>query len=308
MIGIIIALAIALIAETTWIIILWRQHLKICRQLRFVREEKSCLRVSVNMEMLGERKLAEEINRTLDDVREQKHELAEKEKLIADVYANLSHDIRTPLTSLDGYVQLLCDATTPEDQERYTTIIRERIDSLKELLEDLFTFTKLKNGKYELELSVIPLRNITAETVLSYYDVWQQAGVTPEIDLTDEVLPILGNELAVKRILQNITKNAMVHGKNAISLSLRKTEDNRAEIIIANPVESPGEVDVSRVFEQFYTADRYHASASSGLGLAIAKDFTERMGGTIRAVMNGNDFSIKILFPLFDSGNAPEVK
>lgn len=308
MIGIIIALAIALIAETTWIIILWRQHLKICRQLRFVREENSCLRVSVNMEMLGERKLAEEINRTLDDVREQKHELAEKEKLIADVYANLSHDIRTPLTSLDGYVQLLCDATTPEDQERYTTIIRERIDSLKELLEDLFTFTKLKNGKYELELSVIPLRNITAETVLSYYDVWQQAGVTPEIDLTDEVLPILGNELAVKRILQNITKNAMVHGKNAISLSLRKTEDNRAEIIIANPVESPGEVDVSRVFEQFYTADRYHTSASSGLGLAIAKDFTERMGGTIRAVMNGNDFSIKILFPLFDSGNAPEVK
>lgn len=305
MIGIIIALAILVIAETIWLLVLWRQHLKICRQLQFVREQDSCLLVSVNVEHFGELKLAEEINRTLEDVRERKHELSEKEKLIADAYANLSHDIRTPLTSLDGYVQLLRDAATPEEQARYTAIIRERIETLKELLEDLFTFTKLKNGKYEPELKIISLRSVTAETVLSYYDVWKEAGVDPEIDLTEEVLPILGNELAVKRILQNITKNAMVHGHKSIFVTLRKRDERTAEVVIANPVEHPEEIEISRVFEQFYTADRYHQQASSGLGLAIAKEFTERMNGTIGASLDGNRFSVTITFPLQDKN--PEV-
>ena len=305
MIGIIIALAILVIAETIWLLVLWRQHLKICRQLQFVREQDSCLLVSVNVEHFGELKLAEEINRTLEDVRERKHELSEKEKLIADAYANLSHDIRTPLTSLDGYVQLLRDATTPEEQARYTAIIRERIETLKELLEDLFTFTKLKNGKYEPELKIISFRSVTAETVLSYYDVWKEAGVDPEIDLTEEVLPILGNELAVKRILQNITKNAMVHGHKSIFVTLRKRDERTAEVVIANPVEHPEEIEISRVFEQFYTADRYHQQASSGLGLAIAKEFTERMNGTIGASLDGNRFSVTITFPLQDKN--PEV-
>ena len=305
MIGIIIALAILVIAETIWLLVLWRQHLKICRQLQFVREQDSCLLVSVNVEHFGELKLAEEINRTLEDVRERKHELSEKEKLIADAYANLSHDIRTPLTSLDGYVQLLRDASTPEEQARYTAIIRERIETLKELLEDLFTFTKLKNGKYEPELEIISLRSVTAETVLSYYDVWKEAGVDPEIDLTEEVLPILGNELAVKRILQNITKNAMVHGHKSIFVTLRKRDERTAEVVIANPVEHPEEIEISRVFEQFYTADRYHQQASSGLGLAIAKEFTERMNGTIGASLDGNRFSVTITFPLQDKN--PEV-
>ncbi|MCR5530743.1 MAG: HAMP domain-containing histidine kinase [Lachnospiraceae bacterium] len=305
MIGIIIALAILVIAETIWLLVLWRQHLKICRQLQFVREQDSCLLVSVNVEHFGELKLAEEINRTLEDVRERKHELSEKEKLIADAYANLSHDIRTPLTSLDGYVQLLRDATTPAEQARYTAIIRERIETLKELLEDLFTFTKLKNGKYEPELEIISLRSVTAETVLSYYDVWKEAGVDPEIDLTEEVLPILGNELAVKRILQNITKNAMVHGHKSIFVTLRKRDERTAEVVIANPVEHPEEIEISRVFEQFYTADRYHQQASSGLGLAIAKEFTERMNGTIGASLDGNRFFVTITFPLQDKN--PEV-
>lgn len=305
MIGIIIALAILVIAETIWLLVLWRQHLKICRQLQFVREQDSCLLVSVNVEHFGELKLAEEINRTLEDVRERKHELSEKEKLIADAYANLSHDIRTPLTSLDGYVQLLRDAATPEEQARYTAIIRERIETLKELLEDLFTFTKLKNGKYEPELEIISLRSVTAETVLSYYDVWKEAGVDPEIDLTEEVLPILGNELAVKRILQNITKNAMVHGHKSIFVTLRKRDERTAEVVIANPVEHPEEIEISRVFEQFYTADRYHQQASSGLGLAIAKEFTERMNGTIGASLDGNRFFVTITFPIQDKN--PEV-
>ncbi len=285
------------VIELVWLMLLWRQNVLLRRQLIFIREKDSSMRVSVNLELLGNLKLAEEMNRILDDVRNRKSELVKREKLIANAYANLSHDIRTPLTSLDGYVQLLNEAETDEDRDRYSKIIRERIDTLKELLEDLFTYTKLKNDAYEIELSRLSLRTIVADTVLSYYDVWKDNGVEPEISLTEEVLPIEGNELAVKRILQNITKNAMLHGYKKISLRLSRTDNDTAEIAISNPVEHPEEIRIDRVFEQFYTVDSAHRQSSSGLGLAIAKEYTERLGGTIAADLSDGIFTVSIKLP-----------
>ena len=291
-----VAVGIAVL-EAVLVILLWRQHRTLKRQLVFIRENDSGMRVSVNLESFGELALSEEINRVLDDVRQQKHAMNEREKLIADAYANLSHDIRTPLTSLDGYVQLLRTAKDEKTQERYTAIIEERIGTLKDLLEDLFTFTKLKNEAYELELEPVSLRSIVSDTVLSYYDVWKEAGIEPEIDIADEAFMMEGNETAVKRILQNITKNAMVHGHESLKVQLKREDEKTALIVIANKVEHPEEIEIGRVFEQFYTADRYHRQVSSGLGLAIAKELTERMGGSIGATLTGDTFAVMIRLP-----------
>ena len=293
----VIILSVIAVAEAVWLLLLWRQNLAVSRQLAFIREKDSAMRVSVNVEMLGELTLATEINKTLDDVRDRKHAMSEREKLIADAYANLSHDIRTPLTSLDGYVQLLRDAKSEEDRERYTAIIGERIGTMKELLEDLFTFTKLKNDAYELSLEPVSLRSIVADTVLSYYDVWKEAGIEPEIAIAEETFPMEGNVTAVKRILQNITKNAVLHGRKTLSVSLQREDEGTAFLTISNPVEHPEEIEIERVFEQFYTADRFHRNASSGLGLAIAKEFTERLGGSINATLRGNEFAVEIRLP-----------
>ena len=293
----IIILATIAAAETVWLWLLWRQNLAICGQLAFIREHDSAMRVSVNEEMLGELALATEINKTLDDVRDRKHAMSEREKLIADAYANLSHDIRTPLTSLDGYVQLLRDAKTEADRERYTAIIGERIGTMKELLEDLFTFTKLKNEAYELKTETVSLRSVVSDTVLSYYDVWKEAGIEPEIAIAEEAFPMEGNVTAIKRILQNITKNAVLHGRKRLSVRLAREDAQTALVTIANPVEHPEEIEIERVFEQFYTADRFHRNASSGLGLAIAKEFTERLGGSIGATLREGVFAVEIRLP-----------
>ena len=299
-----VTIGVLAVAELVYLLLIRRQHLSICRQLRFIREKESRKRLEVDFEGFGEGKMAGEINETLDDVRRQKRAMHEREKLIADAYANLSHDIRTPLTSLDGYMQLLSEAKTQEERERYTTVTRERIDTLKELLEDLFTYTKLKNEAYEIELSPVSLRSVVSTTVLSYYETWQQAGVTPEISVSEEPLLVNGNETAVKRILHNLTKNAVLHGRNRLLVSLAK-EDGEAVLTVANPVEHPEEIEIGRVFEQFYTADRMHRQASSGLGMAIAKEMTERMKGTIRATLNGDTFAVAIRIPLLpDRENA----
>ena len=125
-------------------IILWkhvRQVKDICRQLSFQMKQDL-------------------LNELLDMRRKEKRRYLEKEALIADTYTNLSHDIRTPLTSLDGYFQLMEDCENVDDQRRYLGIIHERIHSLNEMLEELFTFTKLKNDSYSLKLMPCCLNRI----------------------------------------------------------------------------------------------------------------------------------------------------
>ena len=124
-----------------------------------------------------------------EDIKEKQH-YQEKEALIADTYTNLSHDIRTPLTSLDGYFQLMEECENIEDHKRYLSIIHERIHSLNEMLEELFMFTKLKNESYSLELTLCCMNRILKETVFSYYDEWVRMEIQPDIQITEEQLSL----------------------------------------------------------------------------------------------------------------------
>ena len=133
-------------------------------------------------------KLSDKLNELLELRRKEKQHYQEKEALIADTYTNLSHDIRTPLTSLDGYFQLMEECENIEDQKRYLSIIHERIHSLNEMLEELFMFTKLKNESYSLELTLCCMNRILKETVFSYYDEWVRMEIQPDIQITEEQL------------------------------------------------------------------------------------------------------------------------
>lgn len=136
--------------------LLWnyqRQVKLICRQLSFLMKHDSNLRISKEVQHGWLGKLVELLNEWLDIRQKERREYLEKERMISDTYTNLSHDIRTPLTSLDGYFQLMEQSEDAEEQKRYLGIIQERIGSLKEMLEELFTFAKLKNETFELELS-----------------------------------------------------------------------------------------------------------------------------------------------------------
>lgn len=142
-------------------IIMWkyqRQVKDICRQLAFMMKHDSNMLINHEFDVGGIGKLSDKLNELLELRRKEKQHYQEKEALIADTYTNLSHDIRTPLTSLDGYFQLMEECENIEDQKRYLSIIHERIHSLNEMLEELFMFTKLKNESYSLELTLLNLQ------------------------------------------------------------------------------------------------------------------------------------------------------
>ena len=281
-------------------IIMWkyqRQVKDICRQLAFLMKHDSNMLIHREFGLGGIGMLSDRLNDLLELRRKEKQYYQEKETLIADTYTNLSHDIRTPLTSLDGYFQLMEACENVEEQRRYLNIIHERIHSLNEMLEELFMFTKLKNESYRLELTSCCINRILKETVFSYYDDWVRREIQPDIQITEEQLYIDGNKQGLSRIIQNVIKNGLDHGEKKIRIVLKR-EQNRAVLRISNQVIASEQIDIEHVFDRFYKADAARSKTSTGLGLSIAREFVRHMNGEIGAKIEENEFIVEMSFPI----------
>ena len=281
-------------------IIMWkyqRQVKDICRQLAFLMKHDSNMLIHREFDLGGIGMLSDRLNDLLELRRKEKQYYQEKETLIADTYTNLSHDIRTPLTSLDGYFQLMEACENVEEQRRYLNIIHERIHSLNEMLEELFMFTKLKNESYRLELTSCCINRILKETVFSYYDDWVRREIQPDIQITEEQLYIDGNKQGLSRIIQNVIKNGLDHGEKKIRIVLKR-EQNQAVLRISNQVTASEQIDIEHVFDRFYKADAARSKTSTGLGLSIAREFVRRMNGEIGAKIEENEFIVEMRFNL----------
>lgn len=283
-------------ALQAWMIGTYRRQMKnICRQLSFLMKKDSNMLLTGDVRIGGIGKLLDTLNDYLLVQRKKERYYQEKEKTIANTYTSLSHDIRTPLTSLDGYFQLLETSDTEEEQKKYITIIQDRIKSLKDMLEELFTFTKLKNASFQLELSKCCINQMVKDTIFSYYDEWMEKEIQPHISITDTLLYMQGNKQAIRRVLQNIIKNGLDHGEKEVDISLQEM-GQKIVIEIKNKVYHPEDIDITQVFTQFYKADMARSKTSSGLGLSIAKEFVLQMQGEISARIEEEKFCVCIQF------------
>ena len=274
-----------------------RQVKKTCRQLAFLKKHQTNLRLTSELSFPELNGLVDGINEILDRSRETQQDAQQNEAHLKETITNLSHDIRTPLTSLDGYFQLLLQRKSEKERQHYIGIIQTRIDSLKDMLEELFTYTKLQDTAYELAVEPVDFSKCVYDTVFSFYEDFQKRGIEPHTDFCDGHLYVCGNEEAIRRSIQNLIKNALVHGHTHISLELFR-QDNQAGFRCSNDVAHPEEIDIDRVFSRFYKADSARTHSSTGLGLSIAKGLTERMGGTISASLEDTVFTVQILLPL----------
>lgn len=275
-------------------------------QLDFLYENDTNMLIGTDTNLIYLGQFKQRVNRFVEQWHKKRAEAAKKEQMISDTYTNLSHDIRTPLTSLDGYFQLLKDEKDEKLQAHYIGIIQERIASLKDMLEELFMFTKLKNDTFKLEMDRCCVSRLLKQTVFSYYDEWKMRGIEPVVDICDEQIFILANTQALKRVFQNVIKNGLVHGKSDIEIKLyiidygknagADRENKVVNIVVSNTIDDPENIDTSQVFERFYKADEARSVTSSGLGLSIAKELVERMDGKINAQIEDNRFCINISY------------
>jgi len=222
-------------------------------------------------------KLVKSINHMLQKSRQDYLEVQRMEAVLKRAITNISHDLRTPLTSAKGYLQMAENGEL--DQEtmlRYLRIIRDRLDALTILMDSLFAFSRAVEGN--ITISRINVGNTLRDTLVGNFAELESKGFVVETNIPDAPIYCMCDEEALKRVIENLIANATIHGKDYLRIRLLDTT-----IEIANKAYDLHQIDVHNIFERFYTADTSRTNKRTGLGLAIAKELTEKMGGNISA-------------------------
>lgn len=217
----------------------------------------------------------------------ERHERSQQQLL-----TNLSHDVRTPLTSLKGYVSLLQDTDNKNDADRYITLISNRMDRLTQLLDQLFTYNKLTDDHYSLATQTVNLSENLLTCLLNFYHQFQELDCKPNLSLPDQPVFIEANPDLIQRIFDNLIKNALTHGHPPINISISPT----AIIQVSNQMTDLTHQEVNQVFDRFYQGQSHRSSNSSGLGLSIVKSAVEKLGGGIEAQVSNQQFILTIDF------------
>lgn len=273
-----------------------RQVRKICKQLDFLEKNDSNLLLSLNVHFKELEKLADHINKNNNYCRKRNIECENRDRMLKQAITNISHDIRTPLTSLNGYFELLQESTDREEKEKYCEIIQERIHYLKEMLEQLFTYVKLQNGDYDFDLKRVDAKELLCKTIFTFYNDIKDRNIEPIIELPDDSIYGLLNSFALIRVYQNIIKNAMDHADKELRIKMI-TDEKNIIITFTNELYEGEVIDPDKVFERFYRGEKSNCQTSTGLGLSIAKEMIEKMNGEIKAYINETKFTIEIKVP-----------
>ncbi|MHA7964897.1 sensor histidine kinase [Paenibacillus sp. CAU 1782] len=231
--------------------------------------------------------LAEQINAQSQLIIEAKALKERTQQEFRSASANMSHDIRTPLTSILGYIQLLeGDAGTPEEKREYVAIVKNRTKRLQALLNDFFELALIESPDDYLKVEKLDLTGLISDVLFSFYDTFNESGMMPVLRLTEEKLIVFGDESAIRRVMENLLLNTVKYGSGEIEIHFQRL-NGEAELKIVNEAEGLDGNNVNLLFDRFYTADRARSAQTSGLGLSIARGLMSKMGGTLTAKLEG---------------------
>ena len=198
---------------------------------------------------------------------------------------NISHDLRTPLTAISGYLQLLQGQDLPPDTRRYLEQIESRTESMKRLTEELFRYSVVVSEE-NLAREPVDLRRAVEEALLSFYGALEGRGIEPQVRLPEEKVERLLDPAAVNRVLGNILTNALKYSAGDLEVTLEES----GRLTFSNSAPGLDPVAAGRLFDRFYTVEA--ARNSTGLGLSIAKELTQRMGGEMGAELHNGRLTV----------------
>ena len=234
--------------------------------------------------------LASKINRQLQLLRRERLKLQTGNDELTAAVTNVSHDLRTPLTVICGYLDLLEQEPQSKKSKRYLAVIRERTDAMRSLTEELFRYSVITATADELRMEEVSLNDILEQSLAGFYGALSARGITPEIRMPEAAVIRELDASALRRIFDNILSNAVKYSDGDLTIHLRPD----GSVTFSNSAPALSRVQAARLFDRFYTVET--ARSSTGLGLSIAKLLTEKMGGTIAAEYEGGRLHICIAF------------
>lgn len=253
------------------------------------------------------RRLAADINRQLKLLRQERLRYVRGDQELKNAVTGISHDLRTPLTAISGYLELLEREEVTPEQRKYLEIISGRVAVMRELSEELFRYSVILSEELSGQTERICLQSAVEECMAAYYGAFVEAGITPEIRLPEESIYGELNSGCLSRILSNIVSNAIKYSDGDFLLTLetegdrsgKKASDAGGRIGVIRCRNRAAKLDtlkVEHLFDRFYTVE--DASHSTGLGLAIARTLTEQLHGTITAEYLEESLHITLRFPI----------
>lgn len=287
-IGILIAIIIALLVK---IHILQRsvKEIEIAFADRLVTDTNVLIDISSSDKNV--RRLANTINGQLRKLRTERRRFQQGDLELKNAVTNISHDLRTPLTALSGYLELLEQEEKSESVNRYIEIIKDRVDILTQLSEELFRYSVIISTKDNITKEQIIINTVLEESIAAFYTVLTERNIVPEIQVSETKVVRMLDRSALSRVFSNLISNVIKYSDGDLKIVLSEN----GEIAFSNMASGLDEIQVGRLFDRFYTVEA--ARKSTGLGLTISKTLVEQMKGTISATYENNRLSIHIFFP-----------
>lgn len=264
----------------------------ITKQLRNIQESESNELIHAKNSGKNFRLLIVEINKKLKSSRKAKIKYQQKTHDSQQMMTNISHDLKTPLTSALGYINIIrSPEISDEEKEKEIQIIEQRLLRLDELINSFFEFSKIISGQEKPELKTINLVDVLQESMIHYYNDFTSQDREIYLNCDTNRINIESNKSMLMRIFDNLIANAYKHSVG--NLTVNVVVDDGITLDFIN-ITDDSELDTSRIFDEFYTTDISRTKGNTGLGLAIAKQFTEILGGSISASYIVDKFIITV--------------
>ncbi len=291
---VIIILVIIILFLLSYLFFMKREVRRIKKEISLIRKNNSNNLVNLEFKNKELAELIDEINKILKKEKENFSVEVKQKKMLNSVMLNISHDLRTPLTSALGYTNmLLSQEKLSEIDFNEINIIKERLLRLEELIDSFFIFSKISNESKNIEKDNVNLIELLEDSIVSYYDEFKKEDRNIVIKKNINKCLIKTNRELLKRIFDNLVVNALKHGDGDLFIDFK--EDTFIEISFSNQVLG-NDLDVSQIFDEFYTTDISRTKGNTGLGLAIVKSFTLLLEGKVEAFLKENFLYIIMRF------------
>ena len=240
--------------------------------------------------------LVESINLIFDSRQKIVAEKNKNEEKIRESISNMSHDLRTPLTSIMGYLQMIKSEKSSEaDKKEYMDIVEKRTKSLQQLISSFYDLSRMEGNEYNFNYKKVNLSSILCENIAVFYNDFRNNNIEPIIEIDENVKDIISDDGAINRIFSNLITNMIKHGENFVKITLRQEND----VIITefiNKATRVTEENVDKLFDRFYTVDNSRSDKNTGLGLYITRIMVEKLGHSISSKIDNGYLIIEIIW------------
>lgn len=290
----IVVLIIIIISLLSYLFLIKRDLKRISKCIVEARESKSNTLINSELNIKELSSLILEINNILKDEKDILEDSVRHTKSINNMMLNISHDLRTPLTSALGYTNILLASDRLKSNElEEVMIIKERLERLEALIDSFFMFSKFARDDANIQLEEVNVINLLEDSIISFYDDFKNEKRMINLNKEVDRYNILANKDILMRIFDNLIGNAYKHSKTDLNIDVMTSDG--ITLMFSNRIDDL-KIDINLIFDEFYTTDISRTKGNTGLGLAIVKRFTILIKGTVKAEIKKSNLVITLNF------------